>query len=102
MLDFFVKETYWIYKILEEHTWLFTTFYIITSLAAYCIFLYHENELRELDFFIENVEHFYDFNRTNYKFNKALHTVILPFAMFIILLSLIQQFDSRKFLKRYG
>lgn len=102
MFDFFVLQTLWIYEIFENYDWIFKFFYFISSFTAFMIFKYHELNYADLNFFLKNADTLYDFSKTRYNFHKAVFTTILPFAMYLIITSLIQRFDSRKFLTRYG
>lgn len=102
MFNFFVKETIWIYELISLHSWLFSVIYFTFSLANFIIFVHHENNLRNIDFFMKHVKDFYDFNKKHYRFNRTICTFILPFSIFNVILSIFQNFDSHKFLKRYG
>lgn len=102
MFNFFVQETIWLYEIVTMHSWLFSVVYFAFSLANFIIFVHHENNLRNINFFMKHVTDFYDFNKKHYRFNRTICTFILPFSMFNVFLSIFQNFDSHKFLKRYG
>ncbi len=102
MFEFFVQETLWIYDMFQHYDWIFEIFYFICSIFSFSIFLHHETELKDLDFFMANVTKLYDFSFTRYKLYKAVFTVVLPLAMFIIVWSFIERFNSSRFLQRFG
>lgn len=102
MFEFFVAETLWIHALFENYTWVFKIFYFMSSFTVILIFKYHELNYRDLHFYLKNVDVLYDFSKTRYNINTAIFTAVLPFAMYLILKSFIQRFDSRKFLLRYG
>ena len=102
MLDFFITETYWIYEFIRDNKLLFIMIHTLLTVSSYLIFSYHEIKLTDLDFFMENVNTFYDFDKRYYDFNKQFFSFLAPLAIYIIALSFIQRFDSYRFLKRYG
>lgn len=102
MFDFFVTETIWIYEITVAYDWIFAIFYFMTTLAAWSIFIHHELQFKDLKFFMENVDGLYLFSNSRYKLNRVIFSTLLPLAMLIILWSIIERFNSKKFLMRFG
>lgn len=102
MFEFFVKETIWLYDILLMYNWIFSIFYFLSFICSIFIFIYHELKYRDLTFYLDNVEHLYDFSWTRYSLNKLLFSVCVPLSFFVIFLSLFQRFNSVKFLVRFG
>lgn len=102
MFEIFVRETLWIYDIFAEYNWLFGLFYFLTTIAALSIFKFHEFEFRSEEFFLKNVKDLYDFSPQRYKLFTALFVSCLPLAMIVIIWSLLERFNSRKFLYRFG
>jgi hypothetical protein len=102
MFDFFVTETLWIYEMIVEYEWLFAIFYFTTSLTSYVIFVYHESQFNDLTFFLRYVTKLYDFSNTRYNLYKTVFTAFLPLAMYIIVWSMVERFNSKKFLMRFG
>lgn len=102
MFEVFVRETLWIYEIFAEYTWLSGLFYVATTLTALSIFIFHEFQFKNSEFFLKNVKYLYDFSPTRYNIYKAIFVFCLPLAMLVIVWSLIECFNSRKFLYRFG
>lgn len=102
MFDFFVTETLWLYEIVVEYEWIFAIFYFTTSLASYSIFIYHEERFKDLDYYLKNILDLYDFSSTRYNVYRAIFTVFLPLAMFTVSMSILERFNSKKFLMRFG
>lgn len=102
MFDFFVNETLWLYDAVSQYSWIFPIFYFASSLASLSIFGYHELQYKDLDYYLANVEHLQHHSVSRYKINKKIFSAVLPLAMVIIVWSLIDLFDSKKFLTRYG
>ena len=85
-----------------RHDWIFTIFYFTSSLTAYSIFIYHELRFKDLTYYLEHVEFHYDFSFSRYKLNRTIFCVFLPMAMLIIAWSIVEKFNSNKFLMRFG
>ena len=102
MFDFFITETLWLYLIFIEHEWLFTMFHFLTSTTAFAIFTYHQSRFRDLDYYLKFITQLYDFSNSRYRSYKALFTIFLPLAMFVIVWSFRERFNSNKFLRRFG
>ena len=102
MFEIYVRETLWIYELFTEYKWLFGLFYFITTIVALSIFIFHEFQFKSEEFFLKNVKDLYDFSPSRYNLYKALIVSCLPLAMVIILWSLLERFNSRKFLYRFG
>ena len=102
MFDFFVIKTLWLYEAVIEYEWIFAIFYFTSSLSAYSIFMYHEAQFKDLAYYLDHVSDHYDFSITRFRLYRKVFTMFLPLAMLLIIWSLIERFNSNKFLMRYG
>lgn len=102
MLVTLVTETLWLFEILIEHNWLLNTLWACISLASVVLFLYHKLYFDDLEYFIENVDVLGDFSHRIYRFYTLVISVIPIFAIIVILWSVAEGLNSRKFLIRFG
>ena len=102
MLEDFVLRTMWIFDLVITHVWLIKVMWVSITLTAIALFIYHLQSHYELDFFMENVDVLGEFSMASYKIFMVLFAVVPILGGIIIIWSVAEGLNSRKFLARFG
>ncbi len=102
MLEDFVLSTLWIFELIVTHAWLIKVMWASNTLATLVLFVYHLQSYYELDFFMEHVDVLGEFSMASYKTFMVIFAIVPILGGIIIVWSVAEGLDSRKFLARFG
>lgn len=102
MLAEFVLKTLWIFEIIIMHFWIVKVIWGCLSITSLVLFMYHLQSYYELDFFMEHVDVLGEFSMASYKNFMIIISIVPILSAIIIVWSVAERLDSRKFLARFG
>lgn len=102
MFELIIHNTYWMYNLITEYKYIVKIFLLSLSFTSFVLFFYHLELFKDIDFFLEHVDILGTFNISLYKFFMIIISIIPFFAPIVIIWSVFEGLDSRKFLKRFG
>ena len=102
MLENFVLRTMWIFDLVISHVWLIEVIWVSIMLTTIVLFVYHLQSYYELDFFMEHVDVLGEFSMASYKIFMVLFAIVPILGGMVIIWSVAEGLDSRKFLARFG
>ena len=102
MLEDFILSTLWIFELIVTHAWLIKVMWASITLTTLVLFVYHLQSYYELDFFMEHVDVLGEFSMASYKTIMVIFAIVPILGGIIIVWSVAEGLDSRKFLARFG
>ena len=101
-MEHFILNTLWVYEILITYLLIVKVFWGCLTLTSIVLFIYHLQFYYDVEFFMENVDVLGEFSMASYKSFMVIIAIVPIFSIIVIIWSVFESLNSRKFLTRFG
>lgn len=101
-MEWFVKNTFWVWKFLEAHPGLVVLAQVAQFVAVLMLFEFHWQQTLDDEFYNSNQALVRSVDKKTYDAFKYIYAAVPFICWWLFLRSIVQRFDSRQFLEDYG